>query len=92
MLLPPYPTFPNIAGKEISLREILLPDIVDIIEFAFYNAVQATSLQEAIIMLEKINVDYLNGTAIHWGIADNGTNKIIGTCGFYRGFENEKVS
>jgi hypothetical protein len=24
---------------------------------------------------------------IHWGIAENVTNKIIGTCGYYRGFD-----
>ena len=27
--------------------------------------------------------------SIHWGIADKVTNKIVGTCGYYRGFENE---
>jgi len=39
-------------------------------------------------MLDKINKDYLNGNTVHWGIADNITNRIIGTCGYYRGFEN----
>jgi len=39
-------------------------------------------------MQDKINKDYLNGNSIHWGIADNLTNKIVGTCGYYRGFDN----
>ena len=38
----------------------------------------------------KINSDYKTGRSVHWGIADNLTNKIIGTCGYYRGFDKEQ--
>lgn len=88
MKLPPYTIFPAITGSNISLREIKEADLNDLIEISFYDAKQATRLQEAIVMQSKINADYLKGNSIHWCITDNTTRKIVGTCGYYRGFEN----
>ncbi len=87
MNLPPYNIFPIITGDNISLRQIHDSDIKDLIEISFYDAIQATTLQEATVMQDKINKDYIDGNSIHWGIADNITNKIIGTCGYYRGLD-----
>lgn len=87
MKRPPYNTFPSISGEKISLRQILPADIKDIIEISFYDAIQATTVEQASEMQSKINKDYSDGNSIHWGIADNTTNKVIGTCGYYRGFD-----
>ncbi|MCC9073220.1 GNAT family N-acetyltransferase [Flavobacterium sp. F-65] len=87
MKLPPYTSFPNITGDKISLRQILPSDIIDIIEISYYDAVQATTLEQATEMQAKINKDYTDGNSIHWGIAENTTNKIVGTCGYYRGLD-----
>jgi len=87
MRLPPYDKFPSISDDKIVLRQIQFSDIEDIIEISFYDAVQATTLTQAIDMQAKINEDYNNGNSIHWGIADKLTNKIVGTCGYYRGLE-----
>lgn len=87
MKLPPYNSYPNIIGDKISLRQILPSDINDIIEISYYDAVQATTLEEAIEMQAKIDKNYTDGDSIHWGIADNTTNKIVGTCGYYRGLD-----
>lgn len=87
MKLPPYNIFPTIISEKISLRQIQSSDINDIIEISFYDAVQATTAQEAIEMQDKINKNYLEGDSIHWGIVENATNKIVGTCGYYRGFD-----
>ncbi|RTY89135.1 GNAT family N-acetyltransferase [Flavobacterium sp. GT3R68] len=89
MNLPPYAIFPIISGENISLRPILTSDIPDIIEISFYDSVQAKTVLQATEMQSKINRDYDNGNAIHWGIAENTTNFIIGTCGYYRGFDKE---
>ena len=86
---PPYTVFPNITGERITLRQIGASDMKDLVEISFYDAVQATSEQEAAAMQDKINQDYLDGNSIHWGIADNLTDKIVGTCGYYRGFDKE---
>ena len=87
MNTPPYNIFPFISGDKISLRQILPSDITDIIEISFYDAIQATTYLQAIEMQSKIDKDYNDGNSIHWGIADNATNKIIGTCGYYRGLD-----
>ena len=84
---PPYKDFPIIIGEKISLRAIQNSDIEDIIEISYYDAIQATTFEQAQEMQTKINQDYLEGNSIHWGIADNLTHKIIGTCGYYRGLD-----
>ena len=87
MKLPPYDTFPSISDDKISLRQIQFSDINDIIEISFYDAIQAATLTQAMEMQAKINTDYSSGNSIHWAIADKLTNKIIGTCGYYRGLD-----
>ncbi len=87
MKLPPYDIFPNITGDKILLRQVQTSDIKDLIQISFYDSIQATTLQQAIEMQAKINKDYLDGNSIHWGIADKSTNKIVGTCGYYRGLD-----
>ena len=87
MRLPPYDEFPSISDDKILLRQIQNSDIKDIIEISFYDAVQATTLTQAIEMQDKINMDYNNGNSIHWGIVDKFTNKIVVTCGYYRGLD-----
>lgn len=85
----PFSKFPIIIGEKITLREIIPKDLKDLVEISYYDAIQATTVEEAAEMQAKINQDYLNGNSIHWGIADSVTNKIVGTCGYYRGFQNE---
>lgn len=88
MKLPPYDNFPSISDDKILLRQIHFSDIDEIIEISFYDAIQATTIKQATEMQTKINEDYLNGNSIHWGIVDKLTNKIVGTCGYYRGLDN----
>jgi len=85
--IPPYDEFPFLSNNKISLRQILNSDINDVIEISFYDAIQATTLEQAIEMNSKINRDYDDGNSFHWGIVDNQSNKIVGTCGYYRGFD-----
>ncbi len=87
MTLPPYDKYPSISDDKILLRQIQFSDIKDIIEISFYDAIQATTFTQALEMQAKINEDYSNGNSIHWGIADKLTNKILGTCGYYRGLD-----
>lgn len=87
MQLPPYDNFPTIIGDTISLRQILPADIQDLIEISVYDGVRATTLEQAAAMQARIDGDYRGGNSIHWGIAHNLTNKIVGTCGYYRGLD-----
>jgi len=85
--LPPYPIFPEIKSDIISLRQIMKSDLEGLIEISYYNSVQAKTSEQAAEMLDQITSDYFNGETVHWGIAENSENKIIGTCGYYRGFD-----
>lgn len=85
MKLPPFDNFPTITDDKILLREIVASDLVDLIEISFYDGLQSKSLEQAATMLSKIKNDYSEGNSVHWGIADTITNKIVGTCGYYRG-------
>ncbi|MFZ4544706.1 MAG: GNAT family N-acetyltransferase [Saprospiraceae bacterium] len=89
MRLPPYSEFPCISDDKIILREIQVSDLSELIEISYYDGIQATTLQQAAEMQARINTDYLTDNSVHWGIADKSNNKIVGTCGYYRGFENE---
>ncbi len=88
MKLPPYDIYPNISDNRISLRQVLQSDIEDILEISFYDSIQAKTLQHATEMQAKIYKDYMDGNSIHWVIDDKATNRLIGTCGYYRGFVN----
>ncbi|MGU3374846.1 GNAT family N-acetyltransferase [Chryseobacterium sp. M5A1_1a] len=79
--------FPNVTGNRVSLRQILDTDLDALIEISFYDAVQAKTVQQAAEMQAKIDQDYRDGNSIHWGIVDNVSDKIVGTCGYYRGLD-----
>ena len=85
MNLPPFDTFPLVSDGKIRLRQIIASDMNDLLEISYYDAKQAKNLAQAIEMQVKINKDYGGGNSIHWGIEELSTNKIVGTCGYYRG-------
>ena len=84
---PPFEVFPVVANETITLREIQYSDIPDLREISFYNAIPAKTVEEAAEMNSKITKDYKAGNSIHWGIVENKSGKMVGTCGYYRGFE-----
>ena len=77
---------PALADSRLSLRPIESSDIKQLLPISYYNGTLATSLQDAENMHHKINQDILEGNSIHWAIVEKSSNKIAGTCGFYRGF------
>ena len=87
MKRPPYDKFPKIISDTIVLRQIQAEDIKDLVEISFYDSRPALTVEDATEMQDKINLDYQNGSSIHWGIADKQTNVIMGTLGYYRGFD-----
>lgn len=85
MNLPPYNPFPELSAGKVLLREIQDSDIPDIVAISRYDALPAKDVADASAMQAKINQNYLDGHSIHWGIADKTSNRIVGTCGYYRG-------
>jgi len=88
MKRPPYLNFPTVTNGTITLRAIKESDLKDLVEISFYDAKQAENVEMAAEMQDKIDTDYIEGNSIHWGITENSTNKVVGTCGYYRGFKN----
>ncbi|MDB5201310.1 MAG: spermidine N(1)-acetyltransferase [Ferruginibacter sp.] len=88
MNTPPYDQFPRIIAKNILLRAVLPQDIPGLVEISFYEARPAIDAGDAAAMQEKISLDYRAGNSIHWAIADPTTNQVMGTLGYYRGFDN----
>ena len=87
---PPYDDFPFLANDKVYLRQILDSDMKDLVEISFYDSIQAKTLELAIQMNLRINGDYDDGNSIHWGIVDNQSGNIVGTCGYYRGFDKRE--
>jgi ribosomal-protein-alanine N-acetyltransferase len=85
---PPYKNFPMLSSNQIVLRQIINADADEIMEISYYDGRPASNPNEAIEMQTKINQDYLQGNSIHWGIVDAQSSKLVGTCGYYRGFVN----
>ena len=86
--LPPFQIFPELSNQNINLRAIRNTDVKDIIEISFYDGKQAEHEAEALTMQAKINKDYCDGNTIHWGIFEQKSGIILGTCGYYRGFKD----
>lgn len=82
--------FPNLNDHKVCLRQILATDVESLIQISFYDGIQAKTLEEALAMQAKINKDQVDGNSIHWGIVDCSTHKIVGTCGYYRGFAQQQ--
>ena len=66
------------------MRQVRMDDMKDLVEISFYDAQPALSVEEAVRMQERIDLDYQEGCSIHWGIIDTHTNEIVGTLGYYR--------
>jgi hypothetical protein len=81
-----FSKIPVLSNQRLVLKEISLPDVPSIIEICVYNGVFATNESDAIDILKKINADVANGDSIHWGIFLKNTNELVGTCGYYRGY------
>lgn len=57
-------------------------------EFTVYDGIPAVTDEAAVNILRRIELDQQRGEAIHWGICPTGGGRIVGTCGYYRGFDD----
>ncbi len=89
MKLPPYSVFPRLSNDRLLLRAVTGADLESLMEISFYDAKPAESIEEAAEMQSRIDLDYADGNSIHWCLEDSSTKTIVGTCGYYRGFEHQ---
>lgn len=87
MHLPPFEHFPQLDGVDITLRAVGPSDLQDLMEISYYDGQPARTLEDALEMQRKIDRDQAQGNSIHWCIAHKTSGEILGTVGYYRGFE-----
>ena len=80
------PSVPELADDRVRLRAVAPGDAASIVEISVYDGVQATSEAEASSILARIAADQARGDTLHWGICLPGSDEVVGTIGFYRGF------
>jgi [ribosomal protein S5]-alanine N-acetyltransferase len=80
---------PELANDRVRLRAVVAADAPHIVEISFYDGVPAASEVDALTMLAWIDADHARGDSLHWGICLPGSDEIVGTIGFYRGFRDD---
>jgi [ribosomal protein S5]-alanine N-acetyltransferase len=79
-------TVPLLANDRVRLRPVVPADAPSLVEVSFYDGVPAASESDALTMLAWIEADRARGECLHWGICLAGSDDVVGTIGFYRGF------
>jgi ribosomal-protein-alanine N-acetyltransferase len=77
---------PTLVGERVVLRAVRPEDVADIVDISVYDGVTAANEAEALAMLRRIEADAARGETVHWGICLAGSDVVVGTIGFYRGF------
>jgi len=80
-------SFPLLACDDLTLRRVLPRAAAAIQEISYYDGVAAENQDQAKEMLARIDQDMARGDSLHWGVCLRGSAEIVGTCGFYRGFQ-----
>ena len=77
---------PTLVGDRVVLRAVRPEDVADTVDISVYDGVVATNEAEALALLRRIEADAARGETVHWGICLAGSDVVVGTIGFYRGF------
>jgi len=77
---------PILTGLGLTLRGVVAGDVATIRSISFYDGRPAVDDDDAAAMLRRIHGDVARGDGFHWGICLQGSDEVVGTVGFYRGF------
>ncbi|RAK68192.1 GNAT family N-acetyltransferase [Hymenobacter edaphi] len=78
---------PELRTPSLHLRALTAADLAAVWPITFYGGQPAASPAEARRMLARIEQDYRDGKLLHWCLTLAATGALVGTAGFYRGFE-----
>lgn len=81
-----FNAFPACHTQRLQLDELPNDQLEALAEIAAYKVPNAT-IEDARALLQKTNQQYKAKEGITWGLYLEG--ELIGTCGYYRGFEND---
>ncbi len=83
--IPPRPA--TLAGADVTLRPLRPGDVADVLEISVYDGVWAREPDDVRAHLALIAADEARGESVHWGIVPAPLDRVAGTIGFYRGFD-----
>ena len=83
--------FPELATERLSLREIVRSDARELLALRsdpkvmeYIGRPRATSVTEMKELVSTYHDGRMNNASVAWAIAQNGSEKLIGTIGFWR--------
>jgi len=79
---------PLLSSSRLILKEIKPCDYSSIIDITMYDGATCKDEEDVKNILKKIDNNAKKGETFHWGIFLKESEKIIGVCGYYRGFKN----
>lgn len=82
-----FTEFPELKLNQYDLKAISVNDLPEIEELCSYRPPERSASAKE--LLKKINAEYESKNGINWGVYH--ADKLIGTIGFYRGFENNEA-
>ncbi|MEZ4720978.1 MAG: GNAT family N-acetyltransferase [Flavobacteriales bacterium] len=77
--------FPELRTNRLTLRKITANDIIPMIEIAGFK-IQNPTEKDALDYIERVDQDFRHHIGITWAMDFQG--EMIGSIGYYRGFEN----
>jgi len=83
-----FKNMPVLTSSRLILKKITPKDYASIIDITMYSGEGCNDESDVNNIITKINADISNQKSLHWGIFLKENSRIIGVCGYYRGFEN----
>jgi [ribosomal protein S5]-alanine N-acetyltransferase len=81
---------PVVECGRVRLRAVSGLDAAALLKVSFYDGVAARDEAHAREQLARIAGDQARGESVHWGIEDIASGALVGTVGYYRGFEQRE--
>ena len=82
--------FPVLHTRRLRLRPIKASEIETFNDISHYAGKEVHATDQGATLLQRLRRDFQEGKAIHWGIQLKSEARLIGTCGFYRGFADRE--
>jgi [ribosomal protein S5]-alanine N-acetyltransferase len=86
-----FAPFPILFTDRLALKELTIEDAIDMFllrsdkeVMRFIDRPLATSAEDGLLWIQKVQEGILNNDAVTWGIALKNDSSIIGTIGFWR--------
>ncbi|MBD80585.1 MAG: hypothetical protein CL840_16845 [Crocinitomicaceae bacterium] len=81
-----FKSFPELSTERLELKELVNPNLDHLLEITSFNG-RANNHKEVVELVKNVTDGFSKKRMITWGIYKG--PELIGTIGYYRGFEND---